>query len=113
MGKGLFGRLQSELDAREESPGITMADILTMPDDLRTLVNWMIRRGQVTFAEVCAFLTQDETATRQVIKQLLEKHYAIEFELHGETMYRVRLAPKRRREVPLNVWQALDDKTES
>ena len=33
-----------------------------------------------------------------------------ELKVRGEICYRVRLAPKRGREVPLDVWRALDDR---
>jgi hypothetical protein len=112
LGKGLFNRVQGELEAREKLPGLTMADILTFPEPLCGLLNWMIRKGPVEFAEVTAFLQQDDGAARAVLVDLLAKGLIREIEMHGVTQYRVRLARSRGREIPLNLWQALNDKVE-
>ncbi len=110
MGKGLFGRVQSELDAREKTPGLTMADILDLPESLRGLVNWMIRQDQVELAQVAQYLGQDEAGARSMIATLLEKGFVREIQVTGCTFYRVRLAPKKKREMPSDVWRALDGK---
>lgn len=112
MGKGLFGRVQQELEAREKTPGLTMADIISLPDDLRRLVNWMMREGDVQLAEMVAHMEADEDAVRSMLKNLLEKGFVSELEIEGETCYRVRLAPRRRRDIPLDIWQCLEDKVE-
>jgi hypothetical protein len=112
VGTGLFGRVQKELEAREQCPGLTMADVLSLPDDLRRLVNWIVREGDVGLAQVSAFLEQDEANARATLASLIEKGFALEFEIHGENRYRVRLAPRRKHEVPLDIWQALDEKCE-
>jgi len=56
MGKGLFDRLQGELEAREKLPGLVVSDLLTLPEALRDLLNWMIRHDQVALADVTDFL---------------------------------------------------------
>jgi hypothetical protein len=112
LGKGLFDRLQSELEAREKSPGLVMSDLLTLPDALRDMLNWMIRQDQVAFADVAACLGQDEPFAREILAGLLDKGLLREIEIRGVTHYRVRLAPKRGRALPPNLWQALDDKVE-
>ena len=56
MGSGLFGRLEQELDAREKTPGLSMGDIISLPDGLRRLVNWMIRERQVEAEAAAAFI---------------------------------------------------------
>lgn len=109
---GLFDRLGQELHAREKAAGLTMMDVLTLPDDLRKLFNWMMRQEEVGLADVTAFLRQDEAVARKLLADLVERCFVREAQAAGETRYRVRLAPKRGREVPLNIWQALDDKTE-
>jgi hypothetical protein len=112
LGKGLFNRLQGELNAREKSPGLTMADLLTLPDPLSGLLNWMLRASSVTLTEVITFLNQDEASVRAILADLLERGFIREIELRGATQYRVRLAPKRGRDIPSNLWQALDGKVE-
>jgi len=112
VGTGLFGRLQQELEDREKAAGLTMADVLTLPDQLRRLVNWMMRQGEVGLTDVAGFLGLNETDTRSTVATLLEKGFVRELQIRGETRYRIRLAPKRGREIPLNIWQALDKKTD-
>jgi len=112
MSKGLFGRLQDEVEAREKTPGITMSDVLDLPDALRDIINWMIRGKEVTFAQVVARLGNDERAARKMLDSLLEKGYIREIDMKGQIHYRVRLAPKQKRDVPSNLWNALNDKTD-
>ncbi len=110
MGKGLFGRLQNEVNAREKTPGITIADILDLPDSLRDLINWMMREVEVSLPELAAHLGKDEPSARAMLATLLDKGFVREIEMKGKLTYRVRLAPKRKITMPANLWKALDDK---
>ncbi len=110
MGKGLFGRVQSELDAREKTPGLSMADILDLPESLRGLVNWMMRQDQVELSQVAQYLGQDAVGARGMLATLLEKGFVRELDIKGSVYYRIRLAPTRKRDLPPDVWQALDGK---
>ncbi len=112
MSKGLFDRVQGELDARDKSPGLQMSDLLMLPDATRRLLNWMIRQQQVTLAEATAFLAQDEPPTHALLEDLCGRGYVREIEMQGVTQYRVRLAPKRGRALPSNLWAALRDKVQ-
>ena len=112
MDKGLFDRLLGELEAREKSPGLSMSDLLTLSEPLSGLLNWMVRQAPVALADVVAFLRGDEARTRLVLADLLDKGFVREIEIHGVTHYRVRLAPKRGRALPANLWQALSDRVE-
>ncbi len=110
MDTGLYNRLQGELEAREKSPGLNMADLLALPEPQGGLLRWMVRKGHVGLGEVAAFLGCDEEETRTVLGHLREQGFVREIEIHGVTQYRVRLAPKRGHELPGNLWQALNDK---
>lgn len=112
MGRGLFNRLEGELAARDKSPGLSMADLLTLPEPQSGLLKWMIRQEAAAFADVVAFLGGDEAQARLVLADLVEKGMIRELEIRGVTQYRVRLAPKRGRALPANLWQALTDKVE-
>jgi DNA-binding MarR family transcriptional regulator len=109
LGKGLYNRLQGELEAREQSLGLQMSDLLALPEPECGLLNWMVRQGQVTLADVAAWLGKDQAQVRQILDGLLQKGYIREIEMRAAKTYRVRLAPKRGRELPSNLWQALDD----
>ena len=112
MSKGLFDRLQQELDVRAKAAGLSMADLLELPESLRGLVNWMMRQQNVGLAQVAEFLEQDEAVAGATLATLIEKGFVREVKLHGELCYRVALAAKRGRTMPLDVWRALDDKLE-
>ncbi len=114
---GLFGRLQGELAAREKSPGLTMRDVMNMPSPLNRLAQWMLREEQFTSEGVAEFLggaaSEDARAkAAEVLADWLEKGYIREVTVRGETYYVVRTASKRPREVPLDLWAALQDKVE-
>jgi hypothetical protein len=108
----LFDRLQGELEAREKSPGLTMSDILSLPDPFGRLCNWMLRCQQATVPEVAAFLQEDEAQAAATLAGLVERGFAMQVDVQGVTYYRVRLAAKRGRNIPLNLWQALEGKVE-
>ena len=110
MGTGLFGRVEQELEAREKTPGLTMADILTFPTPMRKMANWLVREREVCLAEAVAFMEGDEVGARAVLAEMVDMGYVLELDIRGEVRYRVRLARRRRREVPLDIWQALGDK---
>ena len=112
MSKGLFDRVGDELEAREKSPALQISDLLALPDAESRLLNWMIHQGQVTLPEMLTFLAQDETPTRAMLDELCRKGYIRSIEMRGITQYRVRLAPKRGKTMPANLWATLDDKVE-
>lgn len=107
---GLFDRLQGELEARGKSPGLTMRDVLDMPAPLKRLARWMLREEQFTASGVAGFLGGDEARAAEIIADWLERGYIRDASRSGETSYVVRTASKRRREVPLDLWAALQNK---
>ena len=110
MGKGVFGRLQSELDAREKAAGLSMADILALPDELRKLVNWMLRQEEVSLQQLAVHVGHDEATTHAMVAELVEQGFVREVNLKSEHRYHVRLAPKKKRDLPADLWRALDQK---
>jgi hypothetical protein len=112
MARGIFGRVEAELESRNKSPGLSMLDVLEMPETLRGVVQWLMRHGAVPAAEIAAHTALNETAVRELLAPLIEKGDVIEFELKGKMAYRVRLAAKRKRDATSDIWQALNDKIE-
>ena len=111
MSAGLFGRLQDELNAREKAAGLSMADILDLPDPLRRLMNWLMRQEEAGLTEVAAFIQEDEAETLAMLDELTEKGFVRKLQISGKLYYRVRLASRRRSQLSLDIWQALDTKT--
>ena len=110
MSKGMFGRLEQELEARDKAAGLSMTDILDLPDALRELVNWMLRKDVVSLQDAVAQVGQDETTTRSTLRTLVDKGFVREMQVRGETHYKVRIKSRATRALPANVWRALDDK---
>ncbi len=112
MAGGLFDRLNQEMEAREKAAGLSMADVLTLPDVQRKLFNWMMRQEDVGLGDLAIYSGQDAATAGMEVAALVEQGFVREVRVRGEVRYRVRLAAKRGRQVPLNIWQALGDKVE-
>ncbi len=110
--EGLFGRLESELEGREKAAGLSMADVLALPDPLRRLMNWLIRAEEVGLHDVASRLDQTEDSARAILADLVERGFVRELTVRGEVRYRVRLSPTRPRQVPLDIWRHLDERVE-
>lgn len=95
-----------------DTMGLGMADALALPDELRPLVNWMMRRGAVGLAEVTAYTGQDVEVTRRMLETLVEEGFIQTLEVEGEPHYRLQLALRRGRQMPEEIWQALDEQGE-
>ncbi len=107
---GLFDRLQSEMDGREKAAGLTMADVLSLPADQRQIVNWIMRQGEASLNEVVAQTGQGEEAVRMTLAALVDRGFLRELAFPGDPRYRPRLGARRRQQLPLDVWQALNDR---
>jgi hypothetical protein len=108
-GGEMFDRLQRELKKRSKVEGITPADVMDLPEPLRTAMNKMMRRGSMTLSELAAELKLETAETRRLGQMLVENGFlsSLEREADGEIIYQTRFA--RKRGVPLDVWKALDD----
>jgi len=109
MGQGLFGRLQQELTAREKTVGVTMADILELPPVERQLLNWLMRTGDASAAAV-ATQVGDQAQAQRLLASFIARGFVREYTSGGALYYQVRMAPRRARNLPANIWQALTDK---
>lgn len=110
MGKGLFGRLENELAARDKAAGLTMADLLGLPAPQRRLVQWLMRDGEAGWPEVIAHVGQDERAAQTLIDALVERGFVRAITVKGEQRYAARIGARRKRDLPLNIWTALTSK---
>jgi hypothetical protein len=95
-----------------ETVGRHLADVFTLPDTLRHLVNWMMRRGEVNLTEVVTHIGQDESVARAILDRLVAQDFVQVMESKGEPHYQPRLAPRRGRKIPQGIWQALDQSGE-
>lgn len=91
-----------------EVAGLDMAEALALPDSLRQLVTWMMRREEVSLADAMGHTGQDEGTTRTMLTTLEAQGFVETAEAHGGLSYRIRLAVKRGRKASEGIWQALD-----
>ena len=56
---GLFDSLQPEENRRDNVPERTMADVLALPEDLRTIIDYLIEQGERELAEVATHIEQE------------------------------------------------------
>jgi len=80
-----------------------MPEVLTLPDESRTLVTWLLRQGEASLSEVAALVEQDEATTRARLAELVAQGFVQVLDEGEETRYRVRLASRRRRQLPLDL----------
>jgi uncharacterized membrane protein len=99
----VFDSLQLEQDRRNNLPERTMADVLALPEDLRTIIDYLIEQGESELAEVAAHIGQDETSTRVLLTDLIEKGFVQEMFAVSQHRYRVRLMSRRRIRFPLDL----------
>ncbi len=112
MAQGLFGQLREQVEARERVQNLTMTDIFTLPEPLRTVISWIVREREVSFPDLMAHLGQDETRARALLTALVEKGLVQELNRDGELSYRVRVVTKPKRQVSADLLRALEDKSE-
>ena len=96
-----------------DTAGLSMANLLTLPDPLRQAVTWMMRQGPVSPAEVAEHINQDEDAARTTLEALAEQGFVQRTEVEGEVRYGTQLAHRRGRGLPEEIWQALDEMVEA
>ncbi len=109
---GMFDRLQTEIETRQRVEGITTADLLDLSPELRRIINMILRQGEMSLTEIVFELDMKPSEAKGLLDTLVEKGYLKAFEVKGEQRYKTFLARKRRREVPLDIWEALGSKME-
>ena len=100
---GLFDSWQPEQNRRDNGPERTMADVLALPENWRTIMDYLIEQGERELAAVAAHIGQDETSTRALLTDLIEKGFVHEMLAGSKHRYRVRLVSRRRIRLPLDL----------
>jgi len=98
-----------------DTVGLTIADLVALPEDQRRLVNLLLRQGTmkrqaVTATEAATRLGQDETKIRNTLDALASEGVVKTSEDaagSGETRYQLSLKLKSGRKIPGEIWKAL------
>jgi hypothetical protein len=101
--------LNLKYDGEWGTTGLHIADVSTLRDPLRQLVNWMTRQGEVTLAEVTTYSGGNEWIAQLMVEELIELGIVQPLEGTGDPRYRIHLAARHGRQVPHEIWQSLDE----
>src|SRR5262249_7740164 len=106
----MFEFLHRDLEQRADLQGITMADVLDLPEPLCTALKRMVRGRSVLLSEFAAALDSGVAEARAVGAALVEKGYLIYAERRhsDEAIYRARFARVQGRNLPDAIWETLD-----
>jgi len=107
-----FRRLEEHLSQRAPVEGITLADVMGLPDPLRSALNKMTHGGPMTLRAFSAELQLPADETRRLGRLLIEKGFlrAIDpGEAADKVAYQIRFARKRGRSMPQALWKAIED----
>ncbi|HEU4341962.1 MAG TPA: hypothetical protein VFU31_10360 [Candidatus Binatia bacterium] len=111
--RGVRVRITSAMNLGYEgewsAPGLHVADVGTLGDSLRQLLNWMTRRGEVSLAEVTEHTGEKESIAQLMIQELIELGFVHPLKGANDSRYRIHLAGRRGRQVPPEIWQSLDE----
>ena len=86
-----------------EPAGVSMADVLALPEELQMIVIWLIRQGEAGLPEVAVLVQQDEASAKTLLADLVAQGFVQEVPGEGQPRYRVLLAAKRTRKLSLDL----------
>src|SRR3712207_5314149 len=111
----VISSMRPSYEGVRDAAGLGLADVFALPDSQAELIGWMIRRGQVSLAEVAQYTGQGEGAVRSLLKELADQGFVAEqVDPEGApSYYEARLATRRGRQGSVQVWQALGDEEDS
>jgi len=105
---GITSTMSLAYEGDWDTSGLHIADVLTLADPARQLVNWIVRRGEVNVAEAAAHTGRHEDQIRGMLDDLAQQGFIDPIE--GNSRYRIHLAAKRRGQIAKEIWQDLDAK---
>ena len=109
MSDDAFSWLTSDqIYTRKRKSGVSSLEILALPDDLRQLVNQVMRQEPVKLEALVAALERPEQDVRGQVALLTAQGWMQKEEIEGEIHYRVNLARRRARSLPPGIWQVLE-----
>ncbi|MGK7876209.1 MAG: hypothetical protein AB4426_23805 [Xenococcaceae cyanobacterium] len=101
---------RSPAKSQGKSTGHSVANILTLPESERKLVNWIRRQGKCTLLEVAAQIGEDETAARTLLDTLEEKGFLQKRLVAGDFSYQICLVTKQGGKPSGEILQAFEKK---
>ncbi len=99
--------LRLAYEGRWDVAGLSLADVIALPEAEADLVGWITRREEVSLREVAERAGGDTSAARALVAALIERGVVAETTAAGERRYSARAATRRGGRLPAQVWQAL------
>jgi amino acid permease/predicted transcriptional regulator len=96
--------LRTRVEGAWDPSGLSLAGVLELADPQAELVGWIMRQGDVTLSEVASHAGEDEAAVRVRLRSLIEQ--GLVRETDGGSGYTARLAARRQRALPQEIWDA-------
>ena len=103
-------RMQAAVEQRRPAHGLSIAELMTIDDDLLGhVLQWMVRRpgAIVGVADVAAHMGQAAAVVTPLLDEMEAKGLVARIAGGGPPRYRLRLAASGRRELPDEIWDAI------
>ena len=107
----LFERLNQMIDESYLINSIDMNELVSLPDELCTLLVWMVRKQEFSISELSTFLQLNEEYTSGIIKALITKNLIKEISSTPSKKYCLHIKSARKsknRRVPKDIWETFD-----
>ncbi len=97
-----------QIYTRKRPDGVSSMEILALPNDLRRLVNAVLRLEPVRLEDLIAATNQPADDVRGQVALLTAQGWLHTEKVDDEIRYRVRLSRRRARSLPPGIWQVLE-----
>ncbi len=87
--------------------GLSLTDVLSLPDSQTELVGWIARRGEVSLAELAGRAGGTPAAAEALVAPLVERGIVAQTRRDGELRYAVRTSARRGGRLSAEIWAAL------
>jgi len=94
---------------RQRKRGLSPAELLDMPEEMRKLMTYIMRHEPVTPKEVAEALEGKASEIAAHLQLLAVQGWLETERQEDKQLYRVRLARRRKRALPPGIWQVLED----
>ena len=93
--------------------GLDATGLLELSESQRQVMDRIIRTGEASFSDLARQTKLEEQSLQGVLNELVTKGFVRVVETQGGKCYRAQLIAKRGRELPTEIWQALEGTPEA
>ncbi|MFC1878892.1 hypothetical protein ACFLZW_03155 [Chloroflexota bacterium] len=111
MDRKTFDKILGDLSLLDAKDGLDVNDLLSIPDDLRQLLTWMVRSKRFMSDDLAEHLGFSSAEARELLAVLLRNGFIELSEPDGPSEYRTRVTGtfKHKFKVQSDIWNLLDD----